>query len=290
MAVYQVIETHNKVFDFVRDNKTDILTYGGIGLMTASTIAACVGTKKLIEQKEEIAEEPDIVKRVWARSRKFVLATGFWAAGAYCIHESHGIMKAENLALSNTVTSLLAGSMAYRKRWQDKVGEEEEKKIFIDEKTEEIVDENGKKKKVKTTHLDPSISTERYFDRYCSWRADPNGDIDYDGKVIENVQEIVNQLLWGNGEHYVFLDEVYNQLGLFVVNEFGERVADRSIAGRNGGWILDKKNPTGDNTIIIKKTKTVRRLNDGTVVPTWLLEFNIDGNIVKPLRERGRIQ
>ena len=290
MAVYQIVPSQGKVFDWLRDHKTDILTYGGIGLMTASTITACIGTKKLIEEKEEIEQEDELVKRVWARSKHFVAATGFWVGGAYCIHKSHGMLKAENAMLTNTISSMAAGTLAYRNRWKDKVGEEEEEKIFLDEKTEETVDENGKKKKVKTTNLDTRISTDIYFDPYCSWRADENGDLDFDARTIDSVQAMLNNELMGYPERYVLLQRAYDALGAYMVNEHGENVAYRTVAGQNGGWIYDKKNPNGDNTIIIKRTRTNRKLPDGRIIPTWRLSFNVDGNIMMALKERGWIK
>ena len=290
MAVYQIVQSQGKVFDWIRNHKTDILTYGGIGLMTASTVTACLGTKHVIEHKEEINEEPELVKRVWERSKYFVLSTGFWAGGAYSIHKGHGIEKATNAALMNTITSMATGTMAYRNRWKNKVGEEEEEKIFNDEKTEEIVDENGKKKKVKTTNVDQAISTDVYFDRWCSWKADETGDMDYDGKVIDNIMCVLNNELRGNPERYVLLQRAYDMLGIFMVNDYGQRVDYRTVAGQNGGWIYDKENPNGDNTIILKRVKTYRHLDDGRVVPTWKISFNVDGNIMKPLRERGWIK
>lgn len=290
MAVYQIIKSHGKVIDWIRNHKTDILTYGGIGLMTASTVVACVGTKNVIEHKEEINAEPNAAKRVWKKGRYFVLATGFWVGGVCSIHKSHGILKAENAALSNTIVSMAAGTMAYRNRWKDKVGSEEEEKIFLDEKTEEITDENGKKKKVKTTNIDQTISTDVYFDRWCSWAADESGDMDYDAKVIDNVMCVLNNDLRGNPERYVLLQKAYDLLSIFMINDCGQCVDYRTVAGQISGWIYDKENPNGDNSVVLKRVKTHRRLDDGRIVPTWRISFNIDGNIMKPLRERGWIK
>lgn len=287
MAVYQIVQSHGKVIDWIRDHKTDLMTYGGIGLMTASTAVACLGTKHVIEHKEEINSENELVKRVWERSKLFVAATGFWAGGAYCIHKSHGMLKAENAALTNTIISMAAGTIAYRNRWKDKVGDAEEEKVFFDEKTEEVVDESGKKKKMKTSAIDTIISTERFFDRYTSWAADENGDIEYDKRVVRNVQCELNNELTGNPEQMVMLNHAYEMLRLYVVNKQGQRVDDRSVIGQKAGWIWDKKNPTGDNTIVITMKETTRKLEDGTVIPTLRLGFNFDGNILQAAQERG---
>ena len=287
MAVYQIVQSHGKVIDWIRDHKTDILTYGGIGLMTASTAVACIGTKHVIEHKEEINSEDALVKRVWERSKIFVAATGFWAGGAYCIHKSHGMLKAENAALTNTIVSMAVGTMAYRNRWKDKVGNEEEEKVFFDEKTEEIVDENGKKKKVKTSAIDTIISTERFFDRYTSWAADENGDIEYDKKLIRNAVCELNNELRGNPEQMLLLNHVYDRLQLYRTNEHGQHIADQSVIGQKAGWIYDKNHPTGDNTIVITVKETTRRLEDGRVIPTLRLGFNFDGDILKAAKERG---
>lgn len=288
MSVYRVIP--GKMVNWIRDHKTDILTYGGIGLMTASTITACIGTKHVIENKEKIDSEDAIVKRVWERSKYFVLATGFWAGGAYSIHSSHGILKAENAALSNTIVTMAAGTIAYRNRWKDKVGDQKEEEVFFDEKTEEMVDEDGKKKKVKTSSIEKTISTDIYFDRWCSWRADDHGDMEFDERTVKNVQAMLNQCLWGDPERYILLSRAYDMLGAFMVNEHGQRVDYRTEICNKYGWILDKDRPNGDNTITIERTKTYRRLEDGKIVPTWRLSFNVDGDIIQPAKERGLIK
>ena len=287
MAVYQIVPSSGKVMTFIMNHSADILTYGGIALMGSSTIAAAIGTKHMLEEKESKPEESALVKKVWDRSKHYVAAAGLFGAGAFCVIKSDGIMKAKNKLLEGQVLALAAGNLAYRKRWQDKVGNEEEKKVFLDEKTEEIVDENGKKKKVKTTSIDRTISTERYFDRWSSWRADDHGDTDLDIRTIRNVQEMLCNELCGSPERMVLLNHVYDMLGLFVVNKHGQRVADQSVAGQVAGWIWDKDHPTGDNTIAITVTRTTRQLDDGRVVPTLLLEFNVDGNIMKAAQERG---
>lgn len=290
MAVYQIIQSHGKIFDWIRNHKTDIMTYGGIGLMAASTVTACIGTKNMIEEKEEIAKEPNVVKRAIKRGKHFVLSATFFAAGATGIHYSHRISKAENAELADKVMAMAAGTMAYRKRWKDKVGEEKEEEVFFDEKTEEITDENGKKKKVKTTTIDKSISTDVYFDRYSSWMADESGDMDYDNNVLNSIQCMLNNEFRGSPERYLFLERAYELLGVFMTNEFNQRVAYKSFAGKDYGWIYDKANPNGDNTIVLKRTKTFRKLEDGTVIPTWRVSFNVDGNIREALQERGWVK
>ena len=295
MAVYQIIPSTGKGITWISEHKTDILTYGGIALMTGSIIAAAVGTKNMIEEKEETKhEEHPLVKKVWDRSKHYVAATGLWMAGGYCIHKSHGIEKATNVALTNTITAMAASTIAYRERWKDKVGDDEEKKIFFDEKTEEVetVDENGKKKKikVKTSTIDPNASTAVYFDQYCSWMADDHGDIDLDIRTVKNVMAMKNQQFKGDPERTLFINEMYDALGEFMINKYGQRVNYRCACGQNVGWLYDPENPIGDNSIYITITKTHRRLDDGRVIPTLRLEFNHDGNILKAAKERGLLK
>lgn len=290
MAVYQIVPSQGKAMTFLREHAPDILTYGGVTLMGASVIAAAVGTKKMMEEKDEWKSDDPLVKKVWNRSKHYVATTGLFAAGTFCIVKSDGIMKDRNKQLTETIAAMSVASMAYRQRWKDKVGNEEEEKIFFDEKTEEVVGEDGKKKKVKTQTIDQAISTDIFFDRYCSWRADEHGDMDFDARTIDNVMAMLNNELRGNPERYVLLQHAYDMLGAFMINEFGQRVDYRTVAGQNGGWIYDKENPNGDNTITLKRTKTTRKLEDGRVIPTWRITFNVDGNIMKPLRERGWIK
>lgn len=286
MAVYQIVPSNGKFMSFVREHGADILTYVGVGLMGASTIAACVGTKHLMEEKEEIDKEPDIFKRALARSKHYAISTGLFAAGTFCILESDDIMKSRNKILESEVLALAAGNMAYRKRWKDKVGADEEEKVYLDEKTEET-EVDGKKKKVKTTNVDRRVCIERYFDRWTSWAADDHGDIDLDVKTVRNIMSVLNNELRGSPERMVYLNHAYDLLRLYKVNPYGQNVDDRTVIGQVAGWIYDKNNPTGDNTIVITTTKTTRRLDDGRIVPTLLLEFNIDGNIMEAAQERG---
>lgn len=286
MAVYKIIPSNNKTIRWVIDHSPQILTYGGIGLMAGSTIAAAVGTKKMLEEKDNWDSNDPIVKKVWNRSKHFVTSTGLFAAGTFCIIKSDGIMLDRNKKLTETIAAMSVASMAYRERWQNKVGKDKEEEVFFDEKTEEI-EENGKKKKVKMSNIDKNISTDVYFDRYCSWRADENGDIAFDKKTVKNVMAVVNQELWGSPERMIILNHIYDMLGEFTVNEHGQRVDYRTVAGQVAGWILDKDNPTGDNTILITITETNRRLEDGRIIPTLRLSFNHDGNIMKAAQERG---
>jgi len=287
MALYRIIPSTGKFATFMRKHGTDIMTYGGLGLMTLSSVAACIGTKNMIAEEEDIKQEPAVAKRIVRRGKHYVLATVFWAGGVFSIHKSHGHLKAENAALGNTVASMMTGAMAYRERWKEKVGQEEEEKIFLDEKTEEIVDKDGKKKKVKTTSIDKSISTDIYFDRYCSWLADDSGDIDYDEKVAKGVAADLNNMLWGCPERHIFLNKAYDMYQAFTENEYGQHVAYQTVAGQRCGWILDKQNPTGDNTIVVKITRTHRKLPDGEIIPTLRLSFNHEGDITNAAKERG---
>ena len=290
MAVYQIVPSQGKTMTFLREHGPDILTYGGIGLMGASVIAAAAGTKKMMEEKDSWKSNDPLVKKVWDRSKHYVATTGLFAAGSFCIIKSDGIMKERNKQLTETIAAMSVATMAYRQRWKNKVGEDEEEKIFFDEKTEETVGEDGKKKKVKTQTIDRTISTDIYFDRWCSWRADENGDMDFDARTIDNVMALLNNELRGNPERYVLLQRAYDMLGAFMINEHGQRVDYRTVAGQVGGWIYDKANPNGDNSIAITRTRTMRKLEDGRVVPTWRLSFNVDGNIMGALRERGWIK
>ena len=295
MAIYQIIPSTGKFFRWVREHKTDIMTYGGLTLMTGSVVAAAVGTKNMIKEKEETKnEEKTPVKEVVDCGKHYIPTVVTWGIGGYLIHKSHGIEKATNAALSNTIAAMATSTLAYRERWRDKVGEDEEKKIFFDEKTEEVetVDENGKtkKSKVKTSAIDPNATTAVYFDQECSWMADDHGDIDLDMRTVKNVMAMLNQRLRGDPDRILFINEVYDALGEFTINKYGQRVNYRCAFGQNVGWIYDKENPVGDNTVLITITKTNRKLDDGRVIPTLRLEFNHDGNILEHAKERGLLK
>lgn len=270
----------------------DILTYSGIATMIGGTIAACVATRKEAAMEEEIQKEPNKARRVWKRVRPYAGAATLTIAGSLMIGGSHEWMKANNAKLLSEVGAITAGLVAYRKRWQNKVGKEEEEKVFNGETEVEMqkVDNEGNvtTEKVSVTHVDTSVSYSRYFDRWSSWRADEDGNQDYDEQLIRAVQSQLNDLLWGDPRQMVLLNTAYEYLALKTKNQKGQYIEDRSVIGQVAGWILDKKNPgTRDNRIILTTKRTTRQLEDGTIVPTILVDFNVDGNIMREAQEKG---
>lgn len=271
---------------------SDILTYGGIASMIGGTIAACFATKKELQQEEEIKKEPSRAKRIWRRTKPFVGAAVLTVAGGGMIAGGHAWDKKTITDLTKEVGVVTAGLMAYRKRWQDKVGKEEEEKVFNDEMEVEVqkVDDAGNvtTEKVNAARLDTRISYARYFDRWSSWAADDNGNIDYDEQLIRTKQCQLNDKLWGSPTQMVLLNDAYDMLCLKTKNQHGQYIRDRSVLGQVAGWILDKKNPgSRDNRILLTTKRTTRQLDDGRIVPTLLVDFNVDGNIMQEAQEKG---
>jgi len=299
------VPSNNKFFNFLYKNGPTIGTYAGVGLMAGSSVAACIATKKVVEKKyeapkeepktEEKAEEKkDIskVKKIWNEVKPYVPAAVMMAGGAACIVTSHMTMQQRNAALTAQIGTMTAAVAAYRKRVADKVGEDEEKKLFFDKVIEEtVLTEDGKevKKKTTVTEIPEDITNSFYFDRYCSWRADPDGDIEFDMQLLKSIQAIMNQIGWASSNHMVTVNQVYEECQLYR-EVSGRKIQLMTIKGQVGGWIFDKANPNGDNMILFDCTPTTRQLDDGRIVNTVLVELNVDGNIMLPAKERGLIE
>lgn len=83
-------------------------------------------------------------------------------------------------------------------------------------------------------------------------------------------QNYANNLLKLRG--YLFLNEVYDMLGM-----------SRTNAGQRVGWVYDPENPVGDNYVDfgIFDDRNVDFVNESKT--SVLLEFNVDGDILKYL-------
>lgn len=197
------------------------------------------------------------------------------AAGITCLLASHGILSNRNAAVAAAYAGLDKTFKEYRNRVADRFGEEVEKEIKYgaqQKKIEEtVVDEEGKKKKVKNTIdvVDPSAYSEyaRFYDDGCNgWTKNAEDNLCF----LKAQQAYANQLLKLRG--HVFLNEVYDMLGI-----------PRTKAGQCVGWVYDDENQVGDNYIDFgiynSNIETNRDFVNG-YEKVILLDFNVDGNIM----------
>lgn len=269
-----------------------LLSVGVIGIV-GSAILACRATLKAeevisehekkmfnINEAQENMDEEHYSKKDWQRdvtvtyvqtAVDFALLYGpaiiLGASSISCIIGAHGIMRKRNVALMAAYKAVEEGFHAYRNRVKEEYGDAKDymfkHNLYEEEVTEEIVDEDGKKKKVKKTQLvsrDPATGISKYsrvFEKSTTREWSP-GD-GYNEAYIKSQQAFFNQMLQSRG--HVFLNEVYDALGF-----------KRSTEGQIVGWVLDENN----NNCIDFGFDNIY-WND--IRGDFLLDFNVDGII-----------
>lgn len=204
------------------------------------------------------------------------IALGTVSIGA--ILQSHRILNRRNAGLAAAYTALDKSFGDYRKRVIEKLGEEADKEFkygFRNETFESTqTNDKGKTKTVKQDFenvTDPSSISNyaRFFDESCTgWTKDANTNLIF----LKNQQAVATDKLRSRG--YLFLDEVYEMLGIMVTPE-----------SRQVGWIYDETaDREGDNFVDFGiydavNNDTKRRFVNG-YERVILLDFNVDGPIL----------
>lgn len=270
-----------------------ILTGAGILSGAASTVLASKATLKLEETIDgirtalEIAEsnrekglnDPSVaytqsdytkdVSYIYARGGLKVLklygpALSMGAAAITCVISAQGIMQRRNVALTAMVAAVEKGFSEYRKRVEDELGPEKEEELYYGVSKKEYISEETKEKEVLVTYKAESASVyARFFDELSpEWSPIP----EYNLMKLKAVQNYSNDRLRARG--YVFLNEIYEQLGI-----------PQSPAGQIVGWLY---NDEGDNFIDFKVYDVANQDKRAFVngkEPAILLDFNVDGPI-----------
>lgn len=113
----------------------------------------------------------------------------------------------------------------------------------------------------------------RFFDESSQyWERSPEWNLLF----LKQQEAYANDMLKSQG--YLFLNEVYNMLGL-----------PKSQTGQLVGWVYDTKNPKGDNYVdfgIYNDTEHNHNFING-YENTILLDFNVDGEIFSVLGEES---
>jgi hemerythrin-like domain-containing protein len=273
----------------VKKHSPEILTTVGVVGVVASAVMASKATLKLEPVVEKIKNGKDEAKslledemfpeydkdrhnkevaRVYVKgavdlSKLYGPSITLGLSSIACIIGAHGIMRKRNVALAAAYKAVETSFSEYRKRVIAEIGEEKEEDVYIGRQQVEIVDENGKKKKV--TKVDPNgISAyARFFDEYSdNWSKTP----EYNLLFLKAQQNYANDLLHARG--HVFLNEVYDMIGI-----------PRSQAGQVVGWVISKD---GDNFIdfgVYDFDNTGSHLFVNGHERSILLDFNVDGVI-----------
>lgn len=296
----------NRVGFKLKKHSPEILVVSGVVGVVTSGIMACKATTKLssildetketVEKIEEVAANPDMVSEEYtqedAKKDKVIVytQTGLKIAKLYgpsiiigtlsigAILTGSNIFRKRNMALAAAYATIDKSFKEYRGRVIERFGEDMDRELKYNVKTkeikEQIEDENGKKKTVKTKIdvVDPNEISEFsvMFDDGCNgWTKDPESN-----KVfLLHQQNYANERLQKKG--HLFLNEVYDMLGV-----------PRTRAGQMVGWIYDEKNPHGDNFVdfgIFNANIEANRNFVNGYERTILLDFNVDGNILNDM-------
>ena len=293
----------NKVGFVLKKHSPEILMGLGVVGTVAGTVVACKATTKLDDILAEHSEKTKIIREFSPddieedieyteedRKKDLVITytkTGLEVVKLYApamiimglslssILASMNIMKKRNLAIATAYTALNKTFSDYRERVSAKYGPAVEKELRygIQKKkvTEEVVDENGKKKTVKkdimVSTVDDDTSIE--FSAITSSRWD--SVMEYNQMFVEARQQLANDMLMAQG--YLTLNEVLDLLDI-----------DRRVEGFQLGWIFDPQNKNGDNYIDFRAVETTKMVidDDGNehYIPIIRLDPNYDGPIL----------
>lgn len=192
----------NKVLTIAKEKAPEICLGVGIGTLLFGTVSAC---KKTYSDAHKIAEvnEADIdevknndeleqteksVELVKASFRSVGRFAKLYSGpiietmmGWYAIGIGFGILKNRYMNALLIGSSLAASMISYRSRVAEKIGAEEEEKLYLGIKeeviTEKITDENGKTKTVKKTVITDINPVSKYYiridDSWMLWNPNP---------------------------------------------------------------------------------------------------------------------
>lgn len=279
----------------------EILIGLGISSGIISLFCACKGTskanailepvnervkdiKKYIpdEQQEEKIKEAKkgVTKKLFKAYAPMVIFAGLSAS---CFIGSYHVQKGREIAMATAYTALKDGFDSYRKRVEEKYGEDAEKEIaYGTKKVEKVVghDKDGKPITKVEYECDRKQNDFTYlFDESnINWSPNASDNI----YALSTIQSMLNNRLRRRG--YVFLYEVYRALGIDP-GVIGSRMMQASHVI---GWLYDPSNPNGDNYIdfgIFKDDKgnlkdREYQLHVVEGQPSIWLEFNPDGDIL----------
>ena len=181
---------------------------------------------------------------------------------------SNNILRKCNVALGAAYAAIDKSFKEYRGRVIERFGEQVDTELKYGIKAKkfeeiEVDPETGKEKKVKKTVMvaDPNLQSDYavYFDsKSRNYETNP----DYNRMFLKAQQAFANDKLQTRG--HLFLNEVLDDLDL-----------PRTPAGQIVGWTKDGP----DGYVNFRIVEVERETEDGRHEPTFLLDFNVEGNI-----------
>lgn len=204
--------------------------------------------------------------------RLYAPAVAVTAVSLTAILVSHNVLKKRNMGLAAAYAAVDQGFRQYRSRVVERFGEEVDRQILhgstMEEVSEKVEDENGKKRTVKSKVEVVDPNTESMYMKYFT-KTNPNWDRDVDfllNYFFPAQQRYATDKLKAVG--HLTLNEAYEMLGF-----------QHNKAGMVCGWIYDLKNPNGDNRVIFDVREVYLRNEDGILEKAFAIDFNVDGNI-----------
>ena len=305
--------TFNKIGFQIQKKSPELLVAAGIAGVVVSAVMACKATIKASEVAEEVKETIDEIHEIEEKgitragnpysiedTKKDLtttyLQTGvkyaklyapsviLGAASITCIVASHRVLKKRNIALAAAYTTLDKSFKEYRGRVMERFGEQVEKEIRYNIKAKEIkktvVDETGKKEKVKEVVDVPAVDgwdpsqyspyARRFDETHPNWTKNPEMNRFY----LKARQAQANDMLKARG--HLFLNEVYDMMGF-----------PRTKAGAVVGWLYDPKRPElGDSYVDFGMYEIQEGEDFESYVKSYILDFNVVGDITNDIALR----
>jgi hypothetical protein len=207
--------------------------------------------------------------------RYFALPIALDVAGICMLKKSHGMLKSNIAMLGTALNATTNDFRTYRKRVVDKEGKEADEYYRFGLKDEEVTetDSEGVERHRSVRVADPknpgySVYA-KFFDDSCPrWSKDP---IDNNAFLVQG-QNIFNDIL--NTQGYVFLNDVYDYLGL-PKTQIGQQVG--WVKGLGDGYV--DFGITDIYSVPDYAADAKRRFVNG-YEPVILLDFNVDGYII----------
>lgn len=308
--------TFNKIGFQIQKKSPELLVAAGIAGVVVSAVMACKATIKASEVAEETKDTIDEIHEIEeqgvtragnaysADDAKKDLTTAYLQTGAKyaklyapsvilgaasitCIVASHRVLKKRNIALAAAYTTLDKSFKEYRGRVMERFGEQVEKEIRYNIKAKEIkktvVDETGKKEKVKEVVDVPAVDgwdpsqyspyARRFDETHPNWTKNPEMNRFY----LKARQAQANDMLKARG--HLFLNEVYDMMGF-----------PRTKAGAVVGWLYDPKRPElGDSYVDFGMYEIQEGEDFESYVKSYILDFNVVGDITNDIAEHQNI-
>lgn len=266
--VKSAADTLSKTKFQLQKHQPEIMVVGGVIGGVVAAVMACKATTKasevLAESKEQIeqintlANDADVTDDVYSETdhkRDLAIVYAQTAGNLVKVYGpavilgglsiasilgGHNILQKRNMALAAAYATLNTTFKDYRDRVVDRFGKDVEYQIRHNLKAEEITEkvedpETGKKTKVKKTVLtrgddEHERGYARLFDAACdNW----NNDANLNRSFLSGMQSYFNDKLQAVG--YVFLSDVYKQLGYRITQE--SRVVGWTLDGDGDGYI-----------------------------------------------------